>query len=426
MKICIVAYKFGTEKEIGEHLGTYHWFIEFTRRLAKAEHEVFVVAPWLGFFKKGSTLIDGVKVLRYYPTFWYRTLIFPFNKIWRLFYLLATKNKVLKEVNKRKPEVILVWQARETGYVVAKIKSSLNAPFLFRQLGPWQWHLNRSAKEVYEKRSWYQILKKIKLTKLASKILEFLLDKKTQRKFAKAIYDKAEKVIFGSKISVEEGIQGGLNPAKAEIIPVTIETDLFRPLNQKQELRQTLGIRGSKILLFIGRLNFAEKGIGYLLEAVKMAKEKVDDLNLIIIGGGGEEERMLKMIKNLNLEKNVQPIGRKPFNDLVKYINASDVFMMTSVWLETFGQVTIEAMACGVPVISFNAGASPDININGQTGLGVPTKDSSAMAEAIVKIFKDDKLRQKMGQAARQRVVENYSYDVLINKFLKIVKNVRK
>ena len=57
MKVCVVAYKFGTEIEIGEHLGTYHYFIEKLRTLVKKGHEIDVVCPWLGFFKKACYII---------------------------------------------------------------------------------------------------------------------------------------------------------------------------------------------------------------------------------------------------------------------------------------------------------------------------------------------------------------------------------
>ena len=94
MKICIVAYKFGTEKEIGEHLGTYNYFIEITRHLVKAGHEVFVIAPWLSFLKKGSANINVVKILRYYPKLWNNIKFFPLNRVINWFYIKNTQKKV--------------------------------------------------------------------------------------------------------------------------------------------------------------------------------------------------------------------------------------------------------------------------------------------------------------------------------------------
>ncbi len=425
MKICVIAYKFGTEKEIGEHLGTYHWFIEFNRRLVKAGHEIYVIAPWISWFRKGSQEVDGIKIIRYWPKFWYRFLAFPLNKISRFFYLTATKIKVLSVSKKIQPDIILVWQSRETGYAVAQIKDKLKAPVLFRQIGAWAWHLNRSVEEVYNARLWYQKIKKIGLEKILHYLLEYLLDKKNQKKYAQAIYNNFEKIIFVSQVATSEGLELGLDPQKIVVQPVTIETELFYPLADKEKLRQELGIKKNKILLFVGRLNFAEKGLGYLLEAVKIAKEKISDLNLVIIGGGGEEQRLFQTINQLHLENNTQCLGKKPFTDLVKYFNASDVFMMSSIWMETFGQVTIEAMACGIPVIGFKAGATPEINLDNLTGYNVESKNSELMAEAIIKIFADDQKRKLMGQAARQRVLENYTFAVLIKQFIDLSNQVK-
>ena len=79
MKLLFVAYKFGTEKEIGEHLGTYHYFIETLRRMVKLDNEVYVLAPWLSFFRKGGTEVDGVQVIRYYPPFFNRPKLLFLN-----------------------------------------------------------------------------------------------------------------------------------------------------------------------------------------------------------------------------------------------------------------------------------------------------------------------------------------------------------
>ena len=66
MKILVVAYKFGTEQDIGKHLGTYHYFIQLLRLLVKQGHQIHVIAPWLSFTHKGSQEFDGIQIHRYY------------------------------------------------------------------------------------------------------------------------------------------------------------------------------------------------------------------------------------------------------------------------------------------------------------------------------------------------------------------------
>lgn len=420
MKICVVAYKFGTEKEIGEHLGTYHYFIEKMRRLAALGHEVTVVAPFLSFFKKGSENIDGVNIERYWPPMMASIWAWPLNRIIRFIYIKRTQGKVLKEV-KRGSNIVYVWQARETGYAIAKIKHKLGVPFIFRQITAWYWHFQRTPSEIFSKKPWYKIISKVGLGKIIDMKLKFLLGKKSQMKYAKLIYEKADKIIFLSKAAIIESKELGLDPKKSEVLGVAIEEEVFLPMGNKKILRDELGIKGDRIILFIGRINFEEKGIGYLLEATKIIQKNIPDVQLIIIGGGGESEKMKNMVAGLGIGNNVQLLGKKSFSDLPKYINASNVFVVPSIWMEAFGHVTIEAMSCGIPVVTSDAGASPEINIDKETGFVVPARDSNALAHALSAILLNNDLEKKMGGNARKRILENYTYEAIINRCLKII-----
>jgi len=422
MNICVVAYKFGNEKEIGEHLGTYHYFIEKMRTLVKDGHEVIVVAPYLSFIRKGSENIDGVKVIRYFPPMMNTIWLFPVNRIIRRMYILKTQRVVLKTLKTQKIDLVYVWQARETGYAIAKIKEKIGVPFFFRQITAWHWHFERSVGEIFGKKPWYKKLQKIGLGRIIDKVLAVLLDKESQILFAKTIYDKADKVVFLSRAAIDESKELSLDPKKAVDLGVAIEEDFFRPMNNKDSIRKELGIKGDHVVLFIGRLSFAEKGIGYLIEAMKEVVSHFSSANLIIVGGGGEEDRARKLIGELALEKNIQIVGKKPFQDLPKYINAADVLVVPSVWMEAFGQVTIEGMSCGVPVITSDAGASPEINIDGETGIVVPAKDIKKLTHAIIEILSNDNERLRMGGAARQRVLSHYTYSAITKKFLGIIK----
>ena len=307
MNICVVAYKFGNEKEIGEHLGTYHYFIEKMRTLVKEGHEVIVVAPYLSFIKKGSENIDGVKVIRYFPPMMNRIWLFPLNRIIRRIYILKTQRVVLKILKTQKIDLVYVWQARETGYAIAKIKDKIGVPFFFRQITAWHWHFERSVNEIFEKKLWYKKLQKMGLARLVDKVLAVLLDKESQIRFAKTIYNTADKVVFLSKAAIHESKELGLDPKKAVDLGVAIEEDFFLPMKDKDKdsIRKELGIQGNRIILFIGRLSFAEKGVGYLIEAMKEVILKIPLAKLVIVGGGGEEDRARKLIGELALGKNI-------------------------------------------------------------------------------------------------------------------------
>lgn len=386
MNICVVAYKFGNEKEIGEHLGTYHYFIEKMRTLVRKGHNVWVVAPWLLWRRRGSTEVDGVRIVRYYPPFQNRPKLWLLNKLLRFWYIKATARQVLRLDRHVNLDVVYVWQARETGYAVAKVAHHLRCPFIFRQITAWQWHFERSR-----------------------------LDREAQMKFARTIYEKAKKVVFVSRAASQEGLRAGLPPEKVAIIGVGVDTDIFVPRTEKTK---------NLTLLFVGRISFAEKGLGVLLSAMPEILKAHPQAKLVIVGGGQESARVEQMARQLNLGEHVAAVGKKPFLELPRYIHAADVLVVPSLWLEHFGQVTVDAMACGVPVITSDAGASPEINLDGETGFVVPAGDSGKLAQAVIKLFSDDELRLRLGRQARSRVLQNYTYDVLVNKFLEVVRNV--
>lgn len=387
MTICFVAYKFGTEQELGEHLGTYHYFIETLRRMSRLGHEIYVIAPWLTFAKKGSENVDGIKVLRYYPPLFNKPKLLGINRVFRAWYIAKTGKKVLALDKQLSLDALCVWQARETGYAVAKIADRLRAPFIFRQITAWAWHFERMR-----------------------------FDRAAQKKFARAIYAKARQVIFVSRAAASAEKDLGLPQEKIRIMGVAIETDIFKPA--------PAATAGSTIL-FISRINFVEKGIGYLLDAMPRILQEVPDAKLVIVGGGGEEQRMREQIKSLNIEAAVEITGKRPFVELPNYLNGARVLVVPSVWVEHFGQVTIEAMACGIPVVTSDIGGSTEINVDGETGFIVPKADSAALASAIIRILKDRELQKRLGENARRRVEENYSYQVLVKKFLDLLAEVK-
>ncbi len=421
MKFLIVAYKFGTEQEIGEHLGTYHYFIEKMRRVAKKGHEVHVVCPWLTMTRRGSVKVDGIILHRTWPPMLNKAWAWPFNRFMRRWYMHRTQHKVLHLVKKLKCDLVYVWQARETGYALCMIKEKLGVPLIFRQITAWRWHFERTIADIFKSRRWYQMLCWMRLRHLIDPILHYLLDIGIQVHYARTIYKKADKIILLSNAAVDEAVGLGLDRAKADTIGVAIEDEVFKSLGvEKMALREQLGLKGDSIISFIGRLNFAEKGIGWLLSALPAVVQSVPGATLVIIGGGGEIERVRRVCRELHIEPYVHLAGKKPLNELVAYLNASDVFVVPSLWMEAFGQVTIEAMSCGVPVVTSDAGASPEINLDNVTGIVVPVNDAQALSRAIIAVLKDTALQQRFAQAARQRVLEHYTYEVMVKKFLEI------
>jgi glycosyltransferase involved in cell wall biosynthesis len=165
-------------------------------------------------------------------------------------------------------------------------------------------------------------------------------------------------------------------------------------------------------LLSVGR--FTEvKRIPLLIEAFAAAQPRLTGpAGLVLLGGypgEWEGEHPLEAIERLGA-RDVFLAGWHPHRELPDFLNASDLLVHPSV-LEQFGQVLVEAMACGVPTIAVERGGPATIVDHAETGWLVRPDDLEALTEAIVEAVNDRTEREIMGRAARGEAVENYSWD---------------
>jgi len=420
MKICVVAYKFGLPEEIGEHLGIYRYFLKELETLTQKGVAVFVVAPWLSWTKKGTSQIGQIKIYRTWPKLISLWWFFPFNRFLRFLYIWQTQRKILWLTKKEKIDLIYIWQARETGYAVAKIKAQLNQPVAFRQITTWQWNFKRTTREYFSHHFLQKLMNLPVLGKFFEKILEFLREVPTHQKFAQTIYRHCDKILVLSEGLKEEVLANNVPPSKIEIVPLAVETDIFKPLAKFDP--------ENKNIIYVGRLHLRKKGINDLLLAFQKVIKEIPKSKLYLVGGGTDSdiEEIKKSIQELNLEKEVILVGPVPNKELPRYYALTQVAVVPSVWLEAFGRVAIEGMACGKPLVSTRVGGLAEINLDGETGLIVEPKNPSQLAEAILKILKNPDLAKEMSQKARERVEKFYTYEAVAEKLISIFKKLIK
>ncbi len=115
---------------------------------------------------------------------------------------------------------------------------------------------------------------------------------------------------------------------------------------------------------------------------------------------------------------NVTFLGMIPRPELIARYHQSDLFVFPPVWDEGFGLPPVEAMAAGTPVVASRTGALPETVKDGLTGLLVPRNDSRSLAEAMLKLLGNPGLRESMGRAARQSVLDRFTWDLVAADFL--------
>lgn len=250
--------------------------------------------------------------------------------------------------------------------------------------------------------------------------------------FTRLAYLLATKVIVNSKAVGEifRFLQKDPNE-KVKIIYNCIDPDLYNPDVDGNDLRRELNI-GTNIALigFIGRVH-PEKGIEYLIRAVREVIKIVPEVRFLIVGDTalGKEEyqkRMRDLSAELGLADRILFLGYR--KEVVKIMAALDILVLPSL-REPFGLVSLEAMAMKKPVVATNTGGSPEVIIDGKTGLLVPPQDSCALSSAIIKLLKDKELARRMGATGRKRVMNFFSPESTISSvqemYDKILKNCR-
>lgn len=161
------------------------------------------------------------------------------------------------------------------------------------------------------------------------------------------------------------------------------------------------------------------KGQRHLIEAAALVVRQVPDARFVIAGEGELRPSLEHAIKEHRLEKHVLLAGFRP--DVLSLHKAFDIFVMSSV-TEGLGTSLLDAMACGKPIVATTAGGIPEVVADGETGILVPPRDHGAMAAAIVRLLKDDALRQRMGQAGLARVRRRFSADRMVQDTLRVYK----
>lgn len=216
-------------------------------------------------------------------------------------------------------------------------------------------------------------------------------------------------------------------------IPNGVDTDIFQSQKKDSRLIEQLKIKpNEKVIIFVGGLDKQHyfKGVDILLKSftslVNGYNLKAKSYKLIIVGDGNWKKKYKKQAEKLGIKDRVIFTGWIKNEDLPEYYNLSDVFVLPSTArTESFGIVTAEAQACGLPVVVSNWPGSRSTLKEGETGLLVEPSNVEDLAEKLEKLLLDDKLRKKMSQSARKRVVEKYSWEVVIKKIDEIYTNLK-
>ncbi len=193
----------------------------------------------------------------------------------------------------------------------------------------------------------------------------------------------------------------GLQPAGISLVYNGIDTEVFRPIPEiaRNPLR----------LMATCSADAPLKGMHYLLKAYARLLKSYPELELLLVSKpkpGGKTE---KLVRRLGLTDKVRFVNGISTEQMVRYYAEAAVAVVPSVY-EGFGLPAGEAMACGVPVVSTDGGALPEVV--GDAGFIVPTRDHRALADAIESLLRDPQRREQLGREGRDRILEKFCWQV--------------
>jgi len=192
---------------------------------------------------------------------------------------------------------------------------------------------------------------------------------------------------------------------KIIVIPIGIDTKLFRPMD-KHKIREKYGFeKEDKIILYVGRFK-REKGLDLLLESFKYVKREMPNCKLVLVGDGRERENLKNLVKDLELN-DVIFMGMLEYNKIPEIMNCADVFVLCSLF-ESGPLVIQEAIACGIPVVTTDVGRVREFIKNNKVGKIVERNSEEIAREILNFISKADSAEIRN---ICRKVGENFSFE---------------
>jgi len=233
---------------------------------------------------------------------------------------------------------------------------------------------------------------------------------KGRKKYKKLAYENVDRFIAVTEKAKEVLIKEGVKPEKISVVNMGIDLKKFHPHPFKKQTRDIN-------ILCVARL-VPEKGITDLLEVFLLLKEKNPNIKLTFIGSGPLKKELIGY-KNIFVKS-------LPYQKINKEYQRADIFCLpsreTKTWGEQYGMCLLEAMACGLPIVTTNSGAIPEVV--GDVALISPHSNIKELRTNLEKLIYNEDLRHSLSIAARQRAEEKYDRQKIAEQIEEIYKSL--
>lgn len=216
-------------------------------------------------------------------------------------------------------------------------------------------------------------------------------------------------------------LKEGVKPEQVSLIHHGIAIEEFDIAEQKEQIRQSLGLPADAFIVGTVSRLVPIKGLGDLMESLPLVLKEYPNFHWLAVGDGPEKEPLLQLAREKGIENHVHFIGFR--QDIPRCLKAMDAFISTS-YSEGFGLSVIEAMAAKVPVISTPVGGISDFLLDRVNGLAVPAHRPDEIARCLIQLYQDNHLGNKLVNKAYQLVSENFTLEIMAEKTLYLYENL--
>jgi len=231
--------------------------------------------------------------------------------------------------------------------------------------------------------------------------------------------DVSQLTIFQNRDDARQFIAAGVvAEGKAIVIPGSgVPTDMFSPGRvssaMRENLRNELDLKpGETVVTMISRVIRA-KGIPEFMAAAQEISARRPDVRFLLVGP--EDTESIDRLNANELAQLKQAVTWPgPRRDVPTVLALSDIFVLPSAYREGIPRVLLEAAAMGLPIVTTNSPGCSEVVEDGVNGYLVPVRDAPALSQAILRLLEQRELRQRFGQASRQRVVERFDLSVIV------------
>jgi colanic acid/amylovoran biosynthesis glycosyltransferase len=231
-------------------------------------------------------------------------------------------------------------------------------------------------------------------------------------------FRRAAAVHCVSEATLKDACDLGLDRAKAVVIRPAVDPKLFRPAASHRSKDGVFSV------VTVGTLIWC-KGHEWALQAIRMVADRGINVRFDIIGAGPDRQRVFYTTADLQLQDRVRCLGQLTPDEVLRRVQQADAFLLSSL-SEGISNSVLEAMACGIPVVTTDCGGMREAVTDGVEGFMAPVRDAAALASALLRLANDPALCQRMGQAARARIEREFRLDQQIKQWLELYHSLPK